>query len=121
MVGTSGRVGQRLAPVTAIGRKRLLRISGIAPAMPAKASSVSPAEVATIAAGEPLYGTCRMLALAMYLKSSPAICVALARPDDAKLSLPGCARAAAMMSPRLRNWLLVGTTTILGPAVSCET
>ena len=61
----------------------------------------------------PLYGTCSRSMPAIDLKSSADMCVEDPAPDDAKVSFPGAAFAAAMRSPTLFSGESAGTIRTL--------
>ena len=73
----------------------------------------------------PLYGMCTVLIPAAWSNASPAMCCVLPMPDDAYLSEPGCAFAAATSdftsfaatpSPTTSTF---GTTTMSPTGCSC--
>ena len=93
MVGRSGSSGKRFAEVTASARSLPAWICGCSGCITAKIICVSFWIVAVTAGGDPLNGMCTMSIPASDFSSSPFKCDELPLPTDAKLSLPGLARA----------------------------
>ena len=83
IVGSSGTVAERCAPVTASARSLPALIYGIAEAEVANISWACPAITSVSAGCAPLYGMCSIWTPVIALKSSPARCAAAPLPEDA--------------------------------------
>ena len=100
-VGTSGMMGERFNPPSAMAFKRPAFTCGTDCATLPNDNDTSPLMVAVTAGALPLYGTTITLMPAVFLNNSAASCDGLP-PHDQVIS-PGRARASAISSLTLRT------------------
>src|SRR5262249_27456469 len=91
----SGRVGERLAELTASGTSCLFWMNGNPDEIPIKIKSTRPVMTSVSASGPPRKGTWVALKPALTMKRSAAQWVALPTPAEAKLRLPSFALATS--------------------------
>src|SRR5215470_1732337 len=98
MVGTSGRLGERVLLVTASARNLPALICGTAGVRALNPIWVWPATTAATAGPPPLNGTCTMSSPSDRRNCSPARCGGAPVPPEAKVYLPGLALTSAISS-----------------------
>ena len=82
-VGTSGALGSRVLPVTAMGLSLPDLMWGMDENNGSISSGTRPAITSVYAGPLPLYGMCSMSMPVMFLSSSPVRCMELPLPGDA--------------------------------------
>ena len=120
-VGYSGISGVRLAPVTAIARRRPLLTCGIAGGASLNTSCTWPAIKSFTDSTVPLYGTCVICTPVSVLNNSPARCAGEPAPPEPKFRLDGLALASAIMSCTDFTGTFGFTTSTFGPAATSDT
>src|SRR5712671_6679284 len=98
MVGTSGRIGLRVLPVTASARSVPPLICAAADATVLNPIGLCPPTIADTDGPAPLYGTCTRSRPSDCRICSPARCACVPAPGDAKLNLPGLALTSSTSS-----------------------
>ncbi|MCY1522017.1 hypothetical protein D9M68_568610 [compost metagenome] len=98
MVGTSGASAMRSLVVTASSLSLPVCNSGSPAVIWSNMKVTAPEDTSTIAGGVPLYGTCVSGTPIMPEKSSPARCVEVPAPEDAKVRLLGSRLSSAIRS-----------------------
>ncbi|MNT59973.1 hypothetical protein D3C72_1975250 [compost metagenome] len=98
MVGTSGASAMRSLEVTASSFSLPVCSSGSAAVIWSNMKVTAPDDTSTMAGGVPLYGTCVSGTPIMLENNSPARCVDVPAPDDAKVRLLGSRLSSAIKS-----------------------
>src|SRR5215510_3948236 len=117
-VGTSGRVDQRLAEVTAMARSRPSSIRPCSDPMFAVYQSTWAPTAAWLAGPAPANGIWTMSVSVLSLSSSPARYGVVPTPELVQLSLPGLALACSISSGSDLMGDDAGTVNTLGDAPS---